>query len=68
MESKPITTHEQFFLSFKSLCPGAWVQRWDDQRGTYLTMVIFKLKVLMAKRRGRHLPREARLVDASIYV
>jgi hypothetical protein len=25
----------QFFLSFKSLCPSAWVQRWDDQRGEW---------------------------------
>ncbi|QDS73678.1 hypothetical protein FKW77_002876 [Venturia effusa] len=22
----------QFFLAFKSLCPSAWVARWDDQR------------------------------------
>ncbi|RAL64018.1 hypothetical protein DID88_003206 [Monilinia fructigena] len=27
----------QFFLAYKSLCPSAWVERWDDQRdnGTF---------------------------------
>ncbi|KAK7567128.1 cytochrome c oxidase, subunit VIb, partial [Phyllosticta citricarpa] len=23
----------QFYLAYKSLCPSAWTQRWDDQRG-----------------------------------
>ena len=23
----------QFFLAYRSLCPSAWTQRWDDQRG-----------------------------------
>lgn len=23
----------QFYLAYRSLCPGAWIQRWDDQRG-----------------------------------
>jgi hypothetical protein len=23
----------QFFLAYRSLCPSAWIQRWDDQRG-----------------------------------
>lgn len=22
----------QFFLAYKSLCPSAWVERWEDQR------------------------------------
>lgn len=22
----------QFYHAFRSLCPGAWIQRWDDQR------------------------------------
>ncbi|KAI9665725.1 MAG: Cytochrome c oxidase subunit 6B [Bathelium mastoideum] len=24
----------QFLLAYRSLCPSAWVERWDDQRGT----------------------------------
>lgn len=24
----------QFFLAYRSLCPSAWCERWDDQRGT----------------------------------
>ncbi|RDW75583.1 cytochrome c oxidase subunit [Coleophoma crateriformis] len=29
----------QFFLAYKSLCPSAWCERWDDQRekGTFPT-------------------------------
>jgi cytochrome c oxidase subunit 6b len=23
----------QFYLAYRSLCPSAWTQRWDDQRG-----------------------------------
>ncbi|KAM0805720.1 cytochrome c oxidase, subunit VIb [Usnea florida] len=23
----------QFFLAYRSLCPSAWCERWDDQRG-----------------------------------
>jgi len=25
----------QFFLAYRSLCPSAWTQRWDDQRGNF---------------------------------
>jgi hypothetical protein len=25
----------QFFLAYRSLCPKAWTDRWDDQRGQY---------------------------------
>ena len=24
---------DQFYLAYRSLCPSAWVERWDDQRG-----------------------------------
>jgi cytochrome c oxidase subunit 6b len=24
----------KFFLAYRSLCPSAWCERWDDQRGT----------------------------------
>lgn len=24
----------QFLIAFRSLCPGVWINRWDDQRGT----------------------------------
>ncbi|MCJ1284399.1 Cytochrome c oxidase subunit 6B [Xylographa opegraphella] len=29
----------QFFLAYRSLCPSAWCERWDDQRekGTFPT-------------------------------
>lgn len=30
-------TEQQFFLAYRSLCPSAWVERWDDQRGKKLT-------------------------------
>ncbi|KAL8798596.1 MAG: hypothetical protein Q9182_006531 [Xanthomendoza sp. 2 TL-2023] len=24
---------QKFFLAYRSLCPSAWCERWDDQRG-----------------------------------
>jgi len=31
--------NSQFYLAYRSLCPSAWCQRWDDQRenGTFPT-------------------------------
>lgn len=31
----------QFYHSFRSLCPKAWTDRWDGQRGTYQTILDF---------------------------
>jgi hypothetical protein len=28
-----VLTGIQFFLAYRSLCPSAWCERWDDQRG-----------------------------------
>lgn len=29
----------QFFLAYRSLCPSAWCERWDDQRGKFYLSV-----------------------------
>lgn len=33
MQKRLVTDRKQFLIAFRSLCPAAWIQRWDDQRG-----------------------------------
>lgn len=28
----------QFWLAYRSLCPSGWYQRWDEQRGAFITL------------------------------
>lgn len=37
----------QFYHAFRSLCPKAWTDRWDGQRGTYSSPGEFDLPMLM---------------------
>ncbi|KAL4870120.1 hypothetical protein BDV12DRAFT_166631 [Aspergillus spectabilis] len=37
----------QFYLAFRSLCPKAWTDRWDTQRGTFLPSISSKINQVL---------------------
>ena len=53
----------QFFLAYKSLCPSAWCERWDDQRGKFLKSLTKRLQLLISHCRGRDIPNSPRPVN-----
>lgn len=56
----------QFYLAYRSLCPGGWTQRWDDQRGKCPSPPPLPAALITTNmNRGRQLPRQARPVDAA---
>ena len=48
---RQILIYLQFYHAFRSLCPKAWTDRWDGQRGTYSSPGKFDLPMLIESQR-----------------